>query len=92
MKVALIDDPTNCFACPFQERGYCNYSSKWLREYDGDSRYHKEVMEWCELRDMPERIEYKSDPRSPIVNAERVTAWRKGFNDCLDKIWGENDA
>lgn len=89
MKVALIDDPKNCFACPFSHNGYCFYSNKWLREYPEDNRYAKEVKEWCELRDMPERIEYKSDPRSPIVNAERVTAWRKGFNDCLAKIWGE---
>ena len=83
MKIAIIDDPLTCSKCPFEYKGYCTYSEKWIDETEEEEKRFKEVADWCELVEVPEK--------RPISDGEEITLtdmYNGGFNRCIDIIWG----
>ena len=78
MKIAFIDDPKCCYGCPFEDRHYCRYSERHIEDCD----VNKEVAEWCELRDMPER----NDSAEKWYGRYEY-GLRDGRNALLEELW-----
>ena len=83
MKIAIIDDPLTCSKCPFEYKGYCTYSEKWIDETEQEEKRYREVADWCELVEVPEKYCVSDD-----YEVTPTDMWVMGWNKCIDIIWG----
>jgi len=83
MKIAIIDDPLSCSKCPFEYHRYCTYCDRWIDETEEEEKRFKEVADWCELVEVPEK--------KSLSDSDEVTMsdlFKSGWNSCVDAVWG----
>lgn len=87
--ILVIDMPTSCNTCQFCTKEnsidwYCERFDDYVDAING--KYHREA--WCPLKPMPKKKETDS---TGTIEEYMLKGYDRGWNDCIDKILGEQN-
>ena len=78
--VLVMDMPSSCSECNFQQYGVCHAVRKSIVGTPTDL---KRKPDWCPLRELPKKKEDNS------ANTESFACFKLGYNACIDELLGE---
>ena len=96
--ILLIDMPKDCMYCPvahynkLDEFTGCDIVSGKKYAMATDEDYKESIRaSWCPLKPIPQKKDiHETIPASIFINGEQVDAYSIGWNDCIDKLLGED--